>query len=326
MFNTRNIVVEVNQVPSYWVFQYYLNLQEVLSGQDVKIKSVWNTGEKTPSMCIYVDRSRMEYVFKDFSTGRFGDKINLLIDLFDLNYASACDRLIYDYNVYIKNKGKIEITLNTLSKWELDYIHPRNWNTDDANYWLSYGIGKSMLELYNVKPLEFYTISKDENGSINNLKIEAKYIYAYCDSDYKPYKIYQPFNKTHKFHKVKSHIQGLDQLSYKNPYLVICSSLKDAMCLKGFGYNIDVIAPDSENSIIKPYIIDNLKKKYKKIITLFDNDEAGQKAIEKYADTYNINGTVLNLSKDVSDSVKTYGFDTVHNNLKPLLKEAIHKI
>ena len=51
------------------------------------------------------------------------------------------------------------------------------------------------------------------------------------------------------------------------------------MCLKSFGYNIEVIAPDSENSLIKPHVIENLKVKYKKVITLFDNDEAGKKAI-----------------------------------------------
>ena len=33
------------------------------------------------------------------------------------------------------------------------------------------------------------------------------------------------------------------------------------------GYNIEVIAPDSENTMIKPHIIENLKKKYKKVIT-----------------------------------------------------------
>jgi 5S rRNA maturation endonuclease (ribonuclease M5) len=98
------------------------------------------------------------------------------------------------------------------------------------------------------------------------------------------------------------------------------------MSLKGFGYNIEVIAPDSENSIIKAYIIQNLKEKYKKIITLFDNDEAGHKAIEKYIETYDINGVSLTISKDVSDAVKEYGFITTHEHLKPLLKKALYKI
>lgn len=325
MISTKNVIAEINQVPSYWVFKYYLNLSENLTGQDIKIKSVWNMAEKTPSMCIYVNLQKNEYVFKDFSTGKYGDKITLVMELFNLNYAFACNKLISDYNVYVKQKGKEVLSLNPQAKWELDYIHLRKWNTLDAEYWLSFRIGKSMLEKYNVKPVEYYNMVKDEDETIKTLKIQGDYIYAYCDNQGDPYKLYQPFKTKHKFHKLKSHIQGLDQLTYTEPYLVICSSLKDAMCLKGFGYNIEVIAPDSENTIIKPYLIENLKKKYKKIVTFFDNDEAGKKAIDLYASQYNINGTALTISKDISDAVKEHGFDTTHKHLKPLLKEVLHK-
>ena len=37
MFNTKNLVLEDSDVPSYWVFQYYLDLPEQLTGQDIKI-------------------------------------------------------------------------------------------------------------------------------------------------------------------------------------------------------------------------------------------------------------------------------------------------
>ena len=48
------------------------------------------------------------------------------------------------------------------------------------------------------------------------------------------------------------------------------------MCLRSMGYNHRSYSPDSENTMIKPHIIEHLKKKYKKVITLFDNDEAGK--------------------------------------------------
>jgi len=325
MFSTKNVIVEISQIPSYWVFQYYLNLHEKLVGQDIKIKSVWNPAERTPSFCIYVDKSQMQYLFKDFSTGKSGDKVTFVMELFKIDYSSACDRLVHDYNIFVKSEGTEEIEFNPQAKWELDYINPRGWNSLDSSFWLSFRIGKTMLETYNVKALEYYNMVKDEDGVISKLKIEGEHIYAYCDKDGIPYKIYQPYKKKHKFHKLKSHIQGLDQLQYNQPYLVICSSLKDAMCLKGFGYNIEVIAPDSENTMIKPYVIDNLKSKYSKIITLFDNDEAGKKAVEAYAKAYNINGTCLTICKDISDSVKQFGFEITHSHLKPLLKEALYK-
>jgi len=325
MLNTKNLVVKESDIPSYWVFQYYLNINEKLTGQDIKIKSIWNPEEKTASMCLYVDKKKRCYMFKDFSTGKYGNKINLLQELLDLNYSAAVERMIKDYNHFVKINGKVKIDFKPQSKWEINFIKDRLWNDDDAQYWLKYRIGSTMLLEYNVKPILYYNMIKEESGTISKLKIEGKHIYGFYNKNNKVYKIYQPFKKKHRFHKIQSYIQGIDQLKYNQPYLIICSSLKDAMCLKGFGYNIEVIAPDSENTMIKPYIIENLKNKYKKIITLFDNDSAGHKAIERYKEVYKINGTSLSLSKDISDAVSQYEFNIVHKELKPLLKETLNK-
>ena len=62
-----------------------------------------------------------------------------------------------------------------------------------------------------------------------------------------------------------------------------------------------------------------------KIITLFDNDDAGVKAVQRYTETYKIHGCVLTMSKDISDAMKNHGFDKVHKMLKPLLKETLNK-
>ena len=78
MFNTKNFVLEGSDVPSTWVFQYYLELPESLTGQDIKIKSIFNPNERTPSFCIYVDKTIMQYMFKDFSTGKNGCKVDLV--------------------------------------------------------------------------------------------------------------------------------------------------------------------------------------------------------------------------------------------------------
>ena len=129
--------------------------------------------------------------------------------------------------------------------------------------------------------------------------------------------------KKYKFIKINAHLQGFDQLEYNQPYLVICSSLKDAMCLSQFGYNLEVIAPDSENTVIKPYIIQNLKNKYKKVITLFDNDVAGHAAVNKYLLHFNIKGTWLDSSKDIADLVKEKGFDAAHREIKVKLKSIL---
>lgn len=326
MFNTKNVIVSISEVPSYWIFEYYLHLNQKLVGQDIKIKSIFNLNDKTPSMGIYVDKKLREYKYKDFSTGKSGGKIDIVKELFNLNYVMALDKIIEDYSCYIKNNNFKSIEFKPQPKWNVDYMHIRSWNDIDRDFWLPYGIGSSILTEYNVKPIEYYNMVKEDEGQIKQLKVEGRMIYGYFTKDNNIYKIYQPQQKEHKFFKITSYLQGLDQLKYNQPYLVICSSLKDAMCLKGFNYNLEVIAPDSENTIIKPYIIENLKEKYKTIITLFDNDIAGHNAIEKYKELYGLNGTSIDMCKDISDATKEYGFEEVHKVLKPLLKKTLNII
>ena len=324
MINTKNLVVNEASVPSYWVFQYYLNLNEKLTGQDIKIKSIWNPGERTPSLCIFVDKKNRCYKFKDFSTGKYGNKINLIQQLFDLNYSAAVEKIINDYNKFVTQNGCVKINLKPEAKWKLDFIKKRKWTSNDADYWLQYRIGSSLLNEYNVNPIEYYNLVKEENNSVKVLKVQNAYCYGFYTTDNDVFKIYQPKNLKRKFFKVKSHIQGLDQLKYNQPYLIIVSSLKDLMTIKGMGYNIELIAPDSENTMIKPYIIENLKTKYNKIITLFDNDSAGKKAVTKYKCVYNLNGFTCPIENDPAEAMQKHGLEIFHSKLKPLLKSTLN--
>ena len=98
MISTKNLIYDLADVPREWVFEHYLNLIEKLTGQNIKIKSVFNTREKTPSMCIYMDKNNI-YKFKDFSSGNGGDSIALVQSLFNLpTRGSASYKIIEDYN------------------------------------------------------------------------------------------------------------------------------------------------------------------------------------------------------------------------------------
>ena len=239
MFNTKNLVLEESDIPSYWVFQYYLNLPEKLTGQDIKLTSVFNPNEKTPSFCIYVDKNINQYKFKDFSTGKNGNKVDLVKLMFNLEYPAAAMRIVKDYNLHVKTEGFEEINFKPEAKWEVDFVKVRPWNQDDSKFWLSFRIGMSILTEYNVKPIEYYNLVKSEADQVKALKIEGTGLYGYFDKSGDIYKVYQPKSSKHKFHKVKPHLQGYDQLKFNQPYLVICSSLKDALC--GFSFNMKYI-------------------------------------------------------------------------------------
>jgi len=326
MISTKGLTSDLADIPREWVFEYYLKLTERLSGQSLKIKSVFNVKDKVPSMCIYID-SKGNYKFKDFSSGYGGDRLNLVMYLYNLNSrGEASKKILDDYNVYISNNTYVSIEYKPHSKYVVSDYEMRHWNTLDQTYWKTFKLSSSILEKHNVYPLSFYTMIKedDEGNLLDLINIKGNFIYGYFREDGTLYKIYTPKNKDNKFIKVRDYIQGSDQLEFKSKYLIITSSLKDLMCFKRLGISgIETIAPDSENSVIPENFMRPLLDKYQKIIVLFDNDEPGLRSAEKYNKKYGFNYINLDMSKDLSDSVKDYGIEAVRNKLFPLLKQAL---
>jgi len=321
MISTKHLTVRIKDIPSAWGFQYYLKLSEVLMGQSVKMHSVFNK-EKTPSMHVYLNENKNEYRFKCFSSGKGGNIVELVKELHNLDDTKAIAKIISDYNEFVITKGEFKIqNFKTGNRYKVTDYTLRQWYTNDAEYWMPYGIGSKQLEEYNIKPLKKYVMTKGEDSLI----VSHDTMYGYFKSDGTLYKIYSPKIKKKKFIKVKDHLQGIDQLKYDKPYLVICSSLKDALCFNLLGFNVEVIAPDSENSIIKSSLINLFKDRYEKIITLFDNDEAGRRSIAKYQDIYNIPGTYLPLEKDVADAVVVHGLKKVKEAMIPILESTLSK-
>jgi hypothetical protein len=156
------------------------------------------------------------------------------------------------------------------------------------------------------------------------LCIKGLYLYGYFKADGTLYKIYQPKTLDKKFIKVTNYLQGMHQCTGEK-YLIITSSLKDIMSIKSLKLrDLDIIAPDSENTILKSEVMDDLQNKYKKIIVLFDNDDAGIKAMQAYKEKYPyIETTLLPMSKDVSDSIKDFGAKEVRNRLVPILDKKL---
>lgn len=327
MISTKNIIGSINDVPAEWVFEHYLSLSEKLTGQDLKMYSVFKT-EKTPSMFLYFNPSNNEYRFKDFSSGKQGTKTTLVSELFDLSYAGAVNKICNDYEQFLKDNNYCSVNEYKIhNKYKVSDYEMRHWTNLDGKYWTKFKINSSLLERYNVSGLSYFTMQKEEeDGKISELTFKGNHIYGYFRSDGSLYKIYLPNNSNKKFIKIQNYIQGMDQLKYDKEYLVITSSLKDLMTLVKIGYkNVESIAPDSENTMIAEQYITSLKKKYKKLIVLFDNDEAGIEAAKKYQERYEISYVVLDMSKDLSDSVRDFGIQKVKETLHGLFKKLLEK-
>jgi len=326
MISTKGIISDIKDVPEEWVYEYYLNLKEKLTGQDIKMLSAFNSKDKVPSMFVYFDTTSSTYKFKDFSSGNQGNCWNLVQHLYNLSFGEAAAKIINDYQVYIKNNTvseRRELVIH--DKFKVVDYEMRHWNTLDQQYWMMFKIGSGLLDRYNVVPLEFFTMEKEEiDSTMTSFTFKRPYMYGYFRNDGSLYKIYMPKNTDKKFIKVENYIQGTEQLKYDCKYLIITSSLKDLMCFNKLGINnVEAIAPDSENTMIGEKAIGEFQQYYQKIIVLFDNDEPGIKAAERYKVKYGLNYIILPMEKDLSDSVKMHGIDKVREVLFPLLKQAL---
>jgi len=326
MISTKGLISDVKDVPDEWVFEYYLNLKEKLSGQNIKMLSAFNPKDKVPSMFVYYDVISNTYKFKDFSSGNQGNGWKLIQLLYNLSIGDAAKKIMNDYHSYLKD-NKVAETREIIihDKFKVVDYEMRHWNSLDQIYWTGFKIGSKMLDEYNVVPLEFFTMEKEEtDGTITSFVFKKPYTYGYFRNDGSLYKIYMPRVPDKKFIKVENYIQGVDQLKYNSKYLLISSSLKDLMCFNKLGINnIEVIAPDSENTMIGERAMSEFVRHYQKIIVLFDNDEPGIKAAERYKHMYGFNYIILPMEKDLSDSVKLHGLDKVRDVLFSLLKQAL---
>ena len=138
-------------------------------------------------------------------------------------------------------------------------------------------------------------------------------MYAY--KVYNNFKIYRPL--ADKYTKWRNNlteydIQGYAQLPSKGDTLIITKSMKDVMCLYEMG--IPAISPSSESTFIPNDILEGLKKRFKRIIILFDRDNAGVKYLRKMSLKTGLEGLLVHKkfkAKDISDAIKANSFEEI---------------
>lgn len=324
MISTKHL--NFKNISSAWIFETYLNLDCKLIGQSINIRSVF-VQENNPSMWIFYSYKLKKYMFKDFSSGHYGDGINLISLLYNIPLNNAIFKVMEDFKQYQKTniKPKPFTSIGEIIVVESHYSYhshqTKPWTELDAIYWAEFNITAADLNRYNIKALQEVSIIKDIDQKI--VTINKPFMYGYFKKDGTLYKVYIPKSKKTKFLKIKDYIQGSEQLEGR-PYLLIVSSMKDLLTFNSLKFQkIECIAPDSETSYLDEETIEHYKSQYKKIIVLFDNDKQGRTSAKKYEIDYGLNTIDLKLEKDLSDSVKMHGALTVKKILHPLIKKTL---
>lgn len=269
-----------------------------------------------PSFSLYMTNGHVYY--KDHGTNERGSLMDLLCKYWNCNLQQATDKL---GNIFITNKN---ITSNarsikTLSRKEADVLTKievvvRPWYQYDYDYWASYGVEKKWLRYAEIYPISHKVITKKESLEDKG----RKYVfptdkYAYCFVERKEgkiqLKIYQPFNKNgYKWcSKMDSSVIGLwEKIPQSGDRVVICSSLKDALCLS-CQLHIPALCLQGEGYNMSDTAIKELKRRYKKVFICFDTDKPGLEDSAKLAESTGFTRVVPELGeeKDLSDYYKS---------------------
>lgn len=288
--------------------------------------------DKSPSFSIStMDGHRIQW--RDFATRESGHILDLFERLWKLPYQDVIVKIWND----VQNFTKTNVTVdNTPKKCTIKEIttkerksklecKTREWQSYDIKYWESFGITKEWLQFADVFPISHKIITKGDRKMVFGAD---KYAYAYVERKENniTLKIYQPFNQK-GFKWSNQHDRSIISLWTKLPEtgdrVCICSSLKDALCLWA-NTGIPSIALQGEGYGMSETAISELKKRFKQVFILFDNDEVGIADGEKLAKDTGFLNVVLPYfegGKDISDMYKVLqNKQLFQDKLLPLFK------
>jgi hypothetical protein len=203
----------------------------------------------------------------------------------------------------------------------------RPWHDYDYQYWEEYGIGKKWLRYAEVYPISHKIVTKKENVQDKGKRYifpadKLAYVFVEKKEGNVQLKIYQPKNKN-GFKWCSSMDSSVISLWTKVPEygdrIVICSSLKDALCLSA-NLHIPAIAPQGEGYSISDTAANELRRRYKKVFICFDTDKAGLEDAEKLAKQTGFIKVIPNFGKekDISDYWKSLSDKTQFKQLEQL--------
>ena len=297
------------------ILSFYLNIKEL----PCVINSPFREDNR-PSFGIYFNNKSKRVYYKDYATNDSGGLFDLLGKLWNCNYKKVLENINKDINNIDKGNVKLN-TGHTITIRSNDGHHSssdlqckiREWKDYDIEYWSSYGISLKWLKYADVYPISHKIIIKDGHKYV--FKAD-KLAYAYVErkEGKVSIKIYQPKN-TKGYKWSNKHDNSVVSLWTKVPeygeQICICSSLKDALCLWA-NTGIPAICPQGESYRISNTAINELKRRFKKIYIIFDNDKAGILDGKKLAEATGFTNLILpkfDNGKDISDAYKILGKD-----------------
>lgn len=301
----------LSKVSEESIMQFYL-------GIDIRSKKLFRSplrSDKNPTCSIFRNK-RGRLIYKDFATGQYLDCWNVVMTKYSCNYYEALKMVANDFGIQHdstlkRNKGVIKqvprIEDKEMAKIQVEV---QDFTELELKWWAKYGITKETLEKFRVFSCKHVFL----NDNVVAQSQQHCPIFGYYGGKYQGlelWRCYFPKRTSYRFltNWPSKKIQGYDQLPKNGKILCITKSMKDTMVLDSLG--IPSCSPNSETQFISDTMLDNLKKRFKKIVVLFDNDQTGitfMNKLKKQHPEFIYTWIPRKYeAKDVSDFYKSYG-------------------
>ena len=304
------------------ILSYYLGVTEVPTIINSPLRQ-----DRRPSFGLY-SSDGVRIFYTDLATKDSGGLFDLLGKMWNCSFKEVLTRVNEDIskfcggaNIHSYTPCAVRST-NSYNKDTDLQCKVRDWRSYDIEYWASYGITLEWLKYAEVYPISHKIVIKDGHRYVFGAD---KYAYAYVEhkEGKVTLKIYQPKN-TKGYKWSNKHDKSVVSLWTKIPEygdkVCICSSLKDALCLWS-NLGIPALSIQGEGYNISNTAVNELKRRYKEIYILLDNDEAGLKDGLSLSESTGFINLVLpkfKEGKDISDAYKVLGKERWLKLIKPL--------
>ena len=306
------------------LISYYLGITEIPCIITSPLRE-----DKHPSFGLYSsDGMRINWV--DLATKDRGGVYDLLAKMWKCSYREVLNKVNNDlgkFSSHANVKTHVPCIVRDVNSYnegtDLE-CKVREWKQWDIDYWGSYGISLEWLQYAEVYPISHKIVIK---GGKRYVMGADKYAYAYVEhkEGRVTLKIYQPFNKQ-GFKWSNKHDRSVISLWTKVPEygekIVVCSSMKDALCLWA-NTGIPAVAIQGEGYGMSDTAVNELRRRYRHVFIMLDNDSAGREDAVKLSEATGFTNVVLPAfdgGKDISDYYKVVGKDKFLDTLLPLFE------
>lgn len=277
-FNETDILERVDE---YTLYCHYLGFEVIIGAKypcpDGIRLSNGKPLDHNPSFGIFERRTGgnlpHEFLWKDQSYGYVGD----IFDLVQRTIPGLKTRR--DAILYIAAEfgfgGTFQGRTSIVGIHQRKYLDPvkisiksKPWTTREYLYWDRGNVNAKILNAYYTYVLQCYWMT--EAQVVPDIPKSMAFAYRIFDR----YQLYFPYitDRSYRFRSdwTEACVPGWHQLQFNSDLCLITKSMKDIQCLRSFGY--EAIACRGESVILPAQCIAALKKKYRRILVLFDND------------------------------------------------------